>query len=212
MRSIFLCLLILIVTISCANAQGSNFWHYWEKGCYYNNSGDKTCGFISEYIKESTILNRGEKYFLFKPDENSDKVKIYAHSIKAFVIGRDSFIVSTSKILDATPFLQVLVDGQMKLFAVREPKTPGASLIPGPGRASNLSAGKTMTSTKNTYYFGLQPNSIAQITSDNFVDAMCQVMADKPDVVKKIKNHTFMFVDIDLLVNYYRTGEASPHL
>jgi len=205
MRTILL-LCFLIVT-TAVKAQFMGFGHHWVAGCYYDLEGKKTTGLLSEYIKEPSLFDGPEKYFLFKENKDSAKIKVLAKNVRSFVAERDSFVISNSKILNETPFIQVIIDKQTKLYVARLPRqTPGFGVMSGAG-AIVTSIGVSFSYTKNKYYYGESPDSITQVKRKNFVEVMSKIMADKPEAVAKIKNETFTFGYIDNLIDFYLTGK-----
>jgi hypothetical protein len=205
MRKFSLTVLLLITIITYSRAQIMGFGHHWEEGCYYDINGNKTCGLISEYIRAQSIFE-ADRNFLFKKDKDDKRVKIYAKNTKSFVVGKDSFVVSNSQILDETPYLQVAIDKPLKLFIARLPRqTPGFGMGMPIGVLTATMA-VSFSYTKNKYYYGADQDSIFQVKRKDFIEVMCKIMADKPNVVAKIKDKTYRFGDLDDLLVFYLTG------
>jgi hypothetical protein len=60
---------------------------------------------------------------------------------------------------------------------------------------------------KTTYYYGISPDKVTKLEKKQFIEVMSIILADKPDVVAKIKDKTFRYGDMDDLINYYKTGQ-----
>jgi len=122
MRKILLSILLLIVCLA-ANAQNAGLARIWTKGYYYDKSGKKITGFLSDYSHNINLFHSADNYFAFSTVDdtayNANKsVKIYAKDITSFVAGVDTFVVSNSEKIKKTPFLAVLVNNDLKLYAV----------------------------------------------------------------------------------------------
>jgi hypothetical protein len=203
----FLITVLLLITIDFnSEAQVMGFGHHWEDGCYYDASGVKTCGLISEYIRAQSLFD-GDRHFLFKKDKDDKRVKIYAKDTKAFVVGKDSFVVSNSDILNETPYLQVVIDKPLKLFVARLPRQTGFGVgIPGSGLVT-MAVGLSFSYTKNKYYYGTDQDKIEPVNRKEFIETMSKLMADNPSVVAKIKDKTYRYGDLDDLVEFYLRGD-----
>jgi hypothetical protein len=205
MRKFLITLLLLITIATHSHAQFMGFGHHWENGCYYDTSGIKTCGLISEYIREQSIFD-GERHFLFKKDSADKRVKIYAKATKAFVVGKDSFVVSNSDILHETPYLQVVINKPLKLFVARLPRSVGMGVGFPAGSIITMTVGMSISYTKNKYYYGTDQNKIEPINRKEFIETMSKLMADNPNVVAKIQDKTYRYGDLDELVEFYLHG------
>ena len=150
------------------------------------------------------MTQANDDHIWYKPNKKDDKVRIPASAITSFVIGADSFVVSKSPLLASIPFLQVMVNGPVKLYQAKP--NPNAANV---GMAFGAIGGaiSAVNGRKNCgYYFGDTAHELTRLFSKNFIDAMSKVMADKPAVVKKIKDKTYRFDDMYDLIYFYETG------
>lgn len=168
------------------NYGGNITGNAWVTGCYYDVSGKKTIGFLSNYYSTVATFYNPKDYFFYKKDIGADKIKIFMKTIKCIVANKDSFIVSNSHALDDTRFMEVVLDNSTKLYATW------------------IEAG---SSTLYRYYYGSNPDSTTQLTRKNFIVVMSQIMADKPEVVEKIQKKNYRYGELEDLLVYYRTGK-----
>lgn len=178
----------------------------WINGKYYSRDGKVVNGLISYKTQEKGILgSAGSSFIFYKTDKSSKKIKITPDSLKAFVIGPDSFVVSHFDELKKIPFLQVMVDGPLKLY-FSTISTPSVSTMAMNGNGTFTSSRGFYGSDKTTYYYGETPDQITELDRKSFIDVMSKVMADKPAVVNEIKNKKYKFSLIYDLIEYYKTG------
>ncbi|MBS7563407.1 hypothetical protein KHS38_03235 [Mucilaginibacter sp. Bleaf8] len=205
MRSFLLLLCIFSVTFS---AKAQLFSKSWQQGYYCDASGHKFSGLLHHAQPEASVFKKRGDYITFKADQNTKQVKIHSDSISAFVIGADSFTVSHLKPLEKFPFLQVVINRPVKLFF--SGITPSViPIVGGPALAiaGSAIAGVAISAPGNSaYYFGSDPDNLMLLTNKNFIEVMTLVMADKPDVVEKVKNKAFKYRTLPDLLMYYQTG------
>jgi len=206
MRKILLPIFFLAIINTFTHAQADDDKH-WQPGCYYDNDGVKNTGFITYYINEEFANSPAQKFFLFKRNPNEIGVKVFAGNITSFVVARDSFVVSDSRILNETPFIQVAVNNPLKLYVARLPRhTPEFGLGTSIGFLS-IAGETSFPYTKNKYYYGNNPDNLTLLTRKDFIDVMSKIMADKPEVVEKIQKKDYRYGDMDDLLVYYLTGK-----
>jgi hypothetical protein len=206
MRKILLSILFLTVIHLFANAQADDDKH-WQPGYYYDNDGIKNTGFITYYINEEFANSPAQKFFLFKRNPKDIGTRVFAGNITSFVVARDSFVVSDSKILNETPFIQVAINSPLKLYVARLPRhTPDFGLGTSIGFLS-VAGEMSFPYTKNKYYYGNNPDNLTQLTRKDFIDVMSRIMADKPEVVEKIQKKDYRYGDMNNLLVYYLTGK-----
>ena len=194
-------LLILLFFLDVANAQK------WQPGYYYDNDGSKNVGFIANYVSPATTPDPNTKFFLFKRNPNDDYTRIFAANITSFVVARDSFVVSDSKILNETPFVQAVGNSKLKLYIAKVPRqTPDFGLASGIGFLS-VGVETSFPYTKNKYYYGNDPDHLTELARKDFKDVMSNVMADNPDIVAKIQSKKYRYSDMKDLLKYYQTGK-----
>ncbi len=207
MRKFFLSLCMTVFLFTFAKAQFMGFGHNWVPGYFYDLNGKKNMGLLADYIKERSLFDGPDKFFLYKKDKDADKIKELAKNVRSFVVEKDSFVVSNSDILEETPFLDVAIDHPLKLYATRLPRHVSVMGPVGAVGPILLSAGVSFSYTTNKYYFGTSPDSITALSRKNFIEIMSKIMADKPEIVGKIQDRTYRYSDIDDLLVLYITGK-----
>lgn len=204
MRTILLAMCILSVTFS---AQAQMFGKDWAEGSYYDTTGRKTSGLLSWSAPEKLSKKPGDHLF-YKATNTAEKVRVETAAITSFTMGTDSFVVSKIASISYAPVLRVLINYPVKFYYWRAQVTniPLAAL----GAVGGALVGATIitgTNTGQAYLYGYDPNHLTTVTKKNFVEAMCMVMSDKPEVVNLIKNKTLRFSEMDDLLILYRTGK-----
>lgn len=207
MRNILFTALILIIGTQL-KAQLLGAEQKWEPGKYYTKDGKAINGLINYETQEKGFLGSpGSAFIFYKTDREAKKKKIAPDSLKAFVIGMDSFVVSHFNELKTTPFLQVVVDkGRLKLYFSTVAKRSGSGMHMNVNGTFSGAPGLGSATEKTTSYYGEDPDHIKELDRKNFIDVMSQIMADKPDVVNDIQNKKYRLGSIYDLVSYYRTG------
>jgi len=204
MRTILLLLCILSVTFS---AQAQLFSKDWVQGSYYDTTGNKTTGLIAWSAPDKLSKKPGDHIF-YKSTSAAEKVKIGTASITSFTMGSDSFVVSKISSINYAPVLRVLINRPVKLYywSAQVTSIPVAAL----GAVGGALVGAAViggTSGGKAYLYGTNPNNIEPITRKNFIEVICSIMDDKPEVTKLIVNKTLKFADMDSLLILYRTGK-----
>jgi hypothetical protein len=192
MNKTFLMILLAVISLNC-KAQPFSKLH---AGCYYDTTGTKFSGFVTQ---------ANDDHIWYKPNKKDDKVRIPASAMNSFVIGADSFVVSKSPLLANIPFLQVMVNGPAKLY-LSKPNPNAANVGMAFGAIGGAISGAVNARKNYGYYFGDTAHELTRLFSKNFIDAMSKVMANKPAVVKKIKDKTYRFDDMYDLIYFYETG------
>lgn len=207
MRKVVL-LLIIIVSTLAAKAQPQRKWF---EGTLYHTSGEIFDGLISWAPPHKGEYEDGDR-ILYCADEKSEVFPIPYYKIKSFVMGADSFVVSRNVLFKNSPFMIVSVDNATKLFTVKTAKNGFPLIINTGGFTGNVGMGVGVGTTvgggtRTTYYYGTTQDNVTKLEKKEFIDVMSNVMADKPEVVAKIKDKTFRYGDMEDLLTYYRTGQ-----
>lgn len=207
MRKISLIFFFLAASL-LANAQSQRKWF---EGTVYHSSGEIYDGLISWAPPHKGEYEDGDQ-ILYCADEKSEVFPIPYYKINSFVMGADSFVVSHNVLFKNSPFMIVAVDNPTKLFAVKTAKNGFPLIINTGGFTGNVGMGvgvgtRIGAGTKTTYYYGTNKDNVTKLDKKNFMEVMSAIMADKPEVVAKIKDKTFRYGDIEDLLNFYRTGE-----
>ena len=208
MRKILLSILLLVMCLA-ANAQTAGLATVWNKGYYYDNSGQKISGFLADYSHNVNVFHPNDDYFLFSKSDDTaynarESVKVFSKDIKSFVAGKDTFVVSNSDKIKKTPFLAVLVNNDLKLYAVEMWRGTSFGLV-----ALATIATNNVLVMDYTYYYGTDRDNLTKLTHKEFMDVMTKVMADKPNVVAKIQDKTYRYSDMKELLIYYKTGKET---
>ncbi|PAW94292.1 hypothetical protein CKK33_12655 [Mucilaginibacter sp. MD40] len=207
-RKITLLLCIICITFF-AKAQAPA--QQWDEGTVYHTTGEVFSGLVSWAPPIKGQYPDGDQ-ILFKNTGSPDIFPIPYFKIKAFTMGRDSFVVSTNINLKNNPILLVEVDGPVNLYAAKIFKQGFPLLIGSGGGGGHFGVGMEVGTAigrgvKTSYYFGKTPNTVSKLDKKNFIEAMSTILADKPEVVAKIKDKTFRYGDMDDLLKYYYTGK-----
>ena len=192
MRKILFVLLISCITL---NAHAQLFGKKWSEGHYYDRNGAKFTGLMS---------CQGDKIY-FKIDKKSKEQVLQLSESSSYVDPIDSFVVSHNEKLKKTPFLNVIIKHYtLNLYGYYLPPSSGAmNISPSNGSASTLGG----NSAETIYYYGPNPDDVTKLNKKQFEDVMIKLMADKPEVIAKIKDKTFSKQDIHRLVEFYITGK-----
>lgn len=208
MRKIFFILFILACTYN-TKAQGSQ--RKWYEGTLYHSSGEVFKGLLSWVPARKGEYEDGDQV-LYRADEKSEAFPVPYYKVKAFTMGTDSFTVSHNVLFKNTPFMAVSVDNATKLYTVRTVKNGIPIMLNTGGGGVNFGVGMGIATTvgggvRIAYYYGASPEKVTKLEKKQFIAVMSEILADKPDVVAKIKDKTFRYGDMEDLLNYYRTGQ-----
>jgi len=192
-----------------ANAQGPN--RKWYAGTLYHTSGEIFDGLISWTPPRKGEYEDGDQV-LYRADEKSEVFPIPYYKINSFVMGNDSIVVSHSVLFKNSPFMTVVLDNPTKLYTNKIRKNGFPLMINTGGFTGNVGMGVGVGTSvgggvKTTYYYGISPDKVTKLEKKQFIEVMSTILADKPDVVAKIKDKTFRYGDMDDLINYYKTGQ-----
>jgi len=220
----FVCILLLAV-----NAKAQMFGGKFEQGYYYDINGQKVEGLINENTSgKGPLPNEG--YIIFKENDKADKQKLSASMIHGFVVGVDSFVVARAPRIGAwskydMDFLRVVINDTTKLYTIngseRGKEGRGGGVRPsvstglgigggyGGGIGMGLSLGSGLFggggggSTHAVYYYGSGTGDMVEVTKQNFVAAMTEVLAAEPEAVKKVVDKKYKLGDMEALLKYY---------
>lgn len=208
MRKLFL-LFVLVTTATISRAQLSNI--QFDEGTVYHTTGEIFHGSVSWSPPSKGQYPDGDQ-ILFKNQGSPDIFPIPYFKIKTFTMGPDSFVVSTNINLKNSPILLVEVNGPVCLYAAKIFKQGFPLLIGSGGGGGNIGVGLEVGTAigrgvRTSYYFGKNANNVTKLDKKNFIENMSLILADKPEVVAKIKDKTFRYGDMDALLKYYYTGK-----
>ncbi|MDB5128440.1 hypothetical protein [Mucilaginibacter sp.] len=208
MKKAVLLFLYLIIG-STIYAQGPQ--HKWYAGTLYHTSGEIFDGLISWTPPRKGEYEDGDQV-LYRADEKSEVFPIPYYKINSFVMGNDSIVVSHNVLFKNSPFMTVVLDNPTKLYTNKVMKNGFPLMINTGGFTGNVGMGVGVGTSvgggvKTTYYYGISPDKVTKLEKKQFIEVMSTILADKPDVVAKIKDKTFRYGDMDDLINYYKTGQ-----
>ncbi|MBL4675824.1 MAG: hypothetical protein JKY70_06420 [Mucilaginibacter sp.] len=206
-KSILIFFLLLIPFVTKAQGYAPQF----DQGTVYHNTGEIFHGMVSWSPPSKGQYPDGDQ-ILFKNEGSPDIFPIPYFKLKSFTMGADSFVVSTNINLKNSPILLVEVDGPVCLYAAKIFKQGFPLLIGSGGGGGNVGVGLEVGTAigrgvRTSYYFAKNPNVVTKLDKKNFIETMSTILADKPDVVAKIKDKTFRYGDMDALLKYYYTGK-----
>jgi hypothetical protein len=227
MRSI---LIILFFMLICVSAKSQK----WQPGTFTDIKGNKETGLIRDNPPGKGPMP-DEGFIEFKDDAKSSPYKLSASELKSFTVGKDSFVVAhaphnqiwSKKELD---FVKVELDETTKLYvAVVSTSTGGGDgfgvhPVGGVGMgtggyggaaggvAINIGGGGSrMGKVHVTYYYGPNTAEMDQVTPENFIDVMSDIMGDEPDVLEKIRENQFNLGNIQKLIAYFKKVKAADN-
>jgi hypothetical protein len=197
----FLLLLFTLVSSICSFAQEPTA--SWEKGYYYNLKGNRFPGFINTYDSKNRTF--AERYFFFRVNEDDNEKKVYADSVKAYVTGPDSFVVSHVFGLKRTPFVRVIIDDSVKLYESKQMVGSGTPI--GGMRANKfMSVGITIPGAPHQatmYCYGSNPDDLSPLGSKPFFEEMSKIFASTPALLEEIKYQEYTYKNMDDIISHY---------
>ncbi|QJD97963.1 hypothetical protein HH214_19815 [Mucilaginibacter robiniae] len=212
-----------IVSILSAHAQK------WQPGYFYDTKGNKVNGLIEAYPSGKGPI-KTEGFINYKADAKSNEIKLSASELQYFIAGKDSFVVAHAPQFETwkpkdPDFVKVVLDEPLKLYVYGGSSSGGgfrirpdvAAGIGGGnygafgGGGIGLTLGNGGSRIRNVYYFGANTAEMQQVTPQNFVDVMSDIMADEPQAVEAIQSGKYRFDKIQALVKYYETLKSQTH-
>ncbi|WP_454802262.1 hypothetical protein [Mucilaginibacter phyllosphaerae] len=208
MRKILFILCLLTASFT-SNAQNGN--RKWFEGRVYHSSGEVFDGLVSWAPPRKGEYEDGDQV-LYRANEQSEVFPIPYYKINSFIMGDDSIVVSHNVQFKNSPFMTVLLDNPTKLYTNKVTKNGFPLIINTGGFTGNVGMGVGVGTSvgggvKTTYYYGANPDKVTKLEKKQFIEVMSTMMADKPDVVVKIKDKTFRYGDMQDLLTFYFTGQ-----
>lgn len=222
MKYKFLLLIPFLTIYQIASAQK------WQPGYFYDTKGNKVTGLI-----QSNPSGKGpikiEGFIAYKDSEKANEVKLSASDIRYYVAGKDSFVVAHAPQNETwarheIDFVRVELDEPLKLYVYGggSKGSGGFKIRPdvgfgiGGGSFGGYGGGGVGISLGNggggssrtVYYFGATPAEMNQVTPQNFVDVMSDIMADEPLALEAIQTGKYRLEKMPQLINYYRQLKA----
>jgi len=173
----------------------------WTEGSYTDLQGVQHAGFILMRDDDKDIEHSGftqihdadkkKSKIYFKTEEHGKKIAIPADSLTVITLKNDTlkddtFFASQSSLLKS-PFIQLIIsNNNLKLYHQYALKATGL---------------------KDIWYYGTGKDDLTLLNNKNFITVMPQILADRPDIGKKISSKWFHYFDTADLVIYYQTGQ-----
>lgn len=220
MRILSLTFLSTAIALLAQAQSGKKF----QPGHFMDVKGNFMTGLI-----QSTPSGKGpvknQAFIVFKEDDKANPIELSANDLKYFVVGRDSFVVAPAPMnadwsKNELDFVKVEADEPLKIYTLRGAgRGSGFGIRPdvgfgvGGGSYGGYAGGGVGISlgsiggggrSKTTYYFGASPAELTQITPQNFIDVMSDVMADEPQVIEQLQSGKYNLNRIEALLAYYR--------
>ncbi|WP_158826291.1 hypothetical protein [Mucilaginibacter lacusdianchii] len=224
MRSSLIILFFMLMYVSAKSQK-------WQPGYFFDTKGNKVPGLIrTNPSGKGPIANEG--FIEYKDNEKAKEIKLSASDIKYFVAGRDSFVVAHAPQNESWAkhefdFVKVELDEPLKLYVYGGGSKGGGGFKIRPdvgfgigggsyggygGGGVGISLGNGGGgSSRITYYFGATPAELSQITPQNFVDVMSDMMADEPQAVEAIQTGKYRLDKMQALIAYYRKLKSSTN-
>jgi len=222
MRRFILSFFLFVGVVANAFAQK------WLPGYFYDTKGNKESGLLHLNPSGKAPI-KDEGFIEFRDDAKADVIKLSASDLRSYIVGRDSFVVAATdlysdKVLD---FVRVALNTDLKLYAAFGNEGGGGSsgFSPqfgvgtgigsggyGGGLGGGISipiGGSSRGKTQAVYFFGSSTADMKPISNQAFIDIMVEIMGDEPEVVEQIRAKKFNLGNIEKLIAYYKTVEAS---
>jgi hypothetical protein len=191
----------------------------YEKGYYYDLSGNKFSGLIKFAPYEDKIS--------FKSDLNASAQKIDIDYLKAVIINRpvanDSLTVMTEDNKKGRLyFAKLILKTPHTLFyhKFRNVQMGGVPTM-STGMAPNIGAHGDQPAYHTTYKWSTSPmysqsqqlimyndgNTTHELTKGNFIQILSSALADDPELVEKIENKVFKFKEVNQIFFQYKMAK-----
>lgn len=202
-------IIFIFTSFFTADAQPQRKWY---EGRLYHTNGEIFDGLVSWTPPRKGEYEDGDMV-LYKRDEMAETVPVPYYKINAFIMGGDSIVVSHNVLFKNSPFMTVVLDNSaLKLYTNKVMKNGIPLMINSGGFSGGFGMGVGIGTSvgggvKTTYYYGKTADNVTKLEKKRFIDVMSELMADKPEVVAKIKDKTFRYGDMGDLVTFYLTGQ-----
>ncbi|MFD0765311.1 hypothetical protein ACFQZI_10650 [Mucilaginibacter lutimaris] len=201
-------IILILAGFFTADAQPQRKWY---EGRLYHTNGEIFDGLVSWTPPRKGEYEDGDMV-LYKRDEMAETVPVPYYKVNAFIMGNDSIVVSHNVLFKNSPFMTVVLDNPTKLYTNKVMKNGIPLMINSGGFSGGFGMGVGVGTAigggvKTTYYYGKTADNVTKLEKKQFIEVMSSLMADKPEVVAKIKDKTFRYGDMDDLLTYYFTGQ-----
>jgi hypothetical protein len=209
MREILPMLCILSITIG---AKAQLFGKHWEPGSYYDLQGIKHTGLVSWSPPQKSLFSSNGDCIFYEVEQYASVLKVKSGDLKSFTCGADSFVVTHDERFSWKPFLNVFIDvnDSLKLYRSMETRSsPGVGFGVGGMGAVAMSVGASYRYSSKIYYYGPNPDHVIKIDKKNFVEVTSKILADKPEIVDKIKSNDIRDMeDVEVALQQWAYSKA----
>jgi hypothetical protein len=220
-------LTLVIAFFICSDFAIAQSGRKFVPGYVVDTKGNRMTGLIQSAPSGRGPI-KGQGFIVYKANEKADKMELSASQIRYFVAGRDSFVVAPAPMnadwsRNELDFVQVLADEPTKVYVLRGAGRGGSGVgiepsfglgIGGGSYGGGFGAGGGIGISlgggsggrmRTTYYFGESPSDLSELTPQNFIDVMIDVVADEPQLVEQVQNGKYNINKTEaLLYEYYR--------
>jgi hypothetical protein len=216
-------LIILFLMLTFVSAKSQKF----QPGFFIDRRDQKVDGFIRTNPSGKAPI-KDEGFIVYKDNLKGTETRLSASDIKCFVVGQDSFVVAhaprnTTWTAQELDFVKVVINEEVKLYVINGGNTsgggsgfsfhPGISIGAGSGGYGGFGGGIGTSiggggnqgkNGKVTYYYGANTAEMNQLTTENFNDAMSDIMGDEEKALEAIRSGKFTVGNINSLITYFK--------
>ncbi len=224
-------LLILFLMLTFVSAKSQKF----QSGFFIDKRGQKVEGLIrTDPSGKGPIKNEG--FFIYKENEKGTETRLSASDVRCFVAGQDSFVVAHAPHNESwskqeTDFVKVVLNEETKLYMINGGVTSGgggsgfglrpgvsvgtglgtggAGIGSGVGLSFGSGGGRSGKAQKVSYYYGANTAVMNELTTENFNDAMSDVMGDEPKALEAIQSGRYTVGNVSALITYFKQLKAA---
>jgi hypothetical protein len=219
-------LLILFLMLTFVSAKSQKF----QPGFFIDRRDQKVEGLIRTNPSGKAPI-KGEGFIVYKDNPKGTETRLSASDIKCFVVGPDSFVVAhaphnTTWTAQELDFVKVVLNEEVKLYVINAGSAsgggsgfsfhPGISIGAGGyggfggGIGTSIGGGGNEGKKgKITYYYGANTAEMNELTTENFNDAMSDIMGDEPQALEAIRSGKFTVGNINGLILYFKQLKAA---
>ncbi|MBE9666441.1 hypothetical protein [Mucilaginibacter boryungensis] len=219
-------LIILFLMLTFVSAKSQKF----QPGFFIDRRDQKVEGLIRTNPSGKAPI-KDEGFIVYKDGPKGTETRLSASDIKCFVVGPDSFVVAhaphnTTWTAQELDFVKVVLNEEVKLYVINGGSTGGGgsgfSFHPGiaigaggyggfgGGIGTSIGGGGNEGKKgKITYYYGINTATMNELTTENFNDAMSDIMGDEPQALEAIRSGKFTVGNINGLILYFKQLKAA---
>jgi tRNA A58 N-methylase Trm61 len=169
----------------------SGFAQLYKKGYYYTQDGQRVEGQFRHSYKAHWGTGP-DNTFSFKATKNAPKKILTTKGVKALVIEKDSFtVIKNIRLSESTAydedFVQVVKAGKINLYK----------------HFSDSESADTGTLDQTFSYLAEKDGKVTLLKRKEFKSQMAKLIADDPDLLKKIQNRELKYDHVEKVVDAY---------